>query len=443
MRTISSFKIQVKDYQSIIKAELDIEDGLNVIIGKTNIGKSAILRAIDDAIFNKGNDDLVKTGKRYAGVLIDNGKDKFMWRRDSHGKNEKTLYQINEGNAITKVGRTQLDEICKLFNITDVRLSNNVKEKINFWYQGHPPFLTDKTSGQLFEFLSQSSCDKYIKVVKKMESDIKEQKARISQLNANIDVLKTINNEKMDILDRNKGFNELYKEIVVTNNEVSIFNKIEELIERYNSLTAKIHVRTKTLDIVNSELGKFNFSKIKKLYDSIIKTDNHLTIIDEISKRIEDKSKARNKAKIKKHGYEEDILKSSENLKESSVLISEIEKLDTLVSNISNLISSIKDKKNKKKIVKDSLNILNSQMIKVDLKQSKKDIDAIDILEVQTKDIRDIVSRYDKIKSTLLKKEQELTTLTDICSKTTKEFEDFKSEIGVCPYCENTLIKNN
>jgi DNA repair exonuclease SbcCD ATPase subunit len=126
------FVVTVKDFQSIHSANLDFPTGLTIITGKTNGGKTAIFRAIDSALFNKGDDSMISAGKRYSGVSIDNGKHKMMFMRDSVGKNEKTAYQFDGGTVQKKVGRNQLPEVSENFNIRDVRMQNGTKMKINF-----------------------------------------------------------------------------------------------------------------------------------------------------------------------------------------------------------------------------------------------------------------------------------------------------------------------
>ena len=74
--------IDIKDFQSLKKADILLTPGITVITGATNNGKSAIIRAIDSAIFNLGDDSMVRGGKRYYGVKISNDSHNMLMARD-------------------------------------------------------------------------------------------------------------------------------------------------------------------------------------------------------------------------------------------------------------------------------------------------------------------------------------------------------------------------
>ena len=149
--------VDIKDFQSLKKAYIELTPGITVITGATNNGKSAIIRAIDSALFNLGDDAMVRGGQRYYGIKISNDSHTMLMARDNVGKNEKTAYQFDDGTVQKKVGRGQLEEVSRMFNIREVKMNNGTKMKINFWYQNDKPFLMDKTAGQLYE-IGRASC---------------------------------------------------------------------------------------------------------------------------------------------------------------------------------------------------------------------------------------------------------------------------------------------
>ena len=102
------FKVRLQNFQSIEVGEVCIPNGLTIITGDTNQGKTAIIRAVECAVWNTGSDDLVKAGTKIAGVTISNGKHSMVYCRNSQGKNEKTAYQFDGGTIQKKVGRSQL-----------------------------------------------------------------------------------------------------------------------------------------------------------------------------------------------------------------------------------------------------------------------------------------------------------------------------------------------
>jgi hypothetical protein len=436
---MGKFLIQVKDFQSLVKAEIVLEDGLNIIVGKTNAGKSAVIRAIDSALFNIGNDEMVKVGNRYAHVLIDNDRHNMLWRRDTHGKNEKTMYQFDGGVAQTKVGRGQLEEVGRLFNITDVRLANGIKEKINFWYQGEKPFLTDKTAGQLFEFFSQSSCEKYIKVIKKLEQDKKSQRAEIESTTNTIDILKSMNAEKQTYLDSSVGFDELYKEIVLVNHESQEFEKTQELLSRFEALKARIFVKSVELQKMQDRLTIYNFENISEVYKSL---DDLSSLVSIMTEYIMDIKKKRESRKLVGETLSSLLLLHSKKEKAFNACEGEVQELfglEVSVNSLKALVDAYNIKQDKQKSVLNALSSLQVTIDSFDLNSFGDIIQKLENESIFLNELGSLVSSLESKQKVRISKDKEYQTLCEEYQKAYKGFEDFKTSIGTCPYCNNSF----
>ena len=107
-------KIKVENFQSIQKAEIEVE-GLTVITGPNNIGKSALARAVAGLFSNMRGDSFVRRGEKSCSVeiVLDN-TDSIKWEK---GKS-KNNYTIN-GKSISKVGSSAPEEL-KQFKILPV-----------------------------------------------------------------------------------------------------------------------------------------------------------------------------------------------------------------------------------------------------------------------------------------------------------------------------------
>jgi energy-coupling factor transporter ATP-binding protein EcfA2 len=97
-------KVHVRNFQSLHAVDLDVE-GLTVIVGPSNRGKSALLRAIEAALFNAPGDEFVTTGQKTAEVHLgdvptaDGRTLDVLWAKGG-GKN---AYNI-DGQSYAKVG---------------------------------------------------------------------------------------------------------------------------------------------------------------------------------------------------------------------------------------------------------------------------------------------------------------------------------------------------
>ena len=243
------FTIKVRNFQSLSEADIQLEDGLTIITGATNNGKSAIVRAVQSAIFNDGVDDYIKSGTDGLSVYLANDNHNVEYNRKAKGRTDKTTYQFDNGEIQQKVGRNQLPEMEKLFNIREVRLQNNQKARLNFWEQNEKPFLMDKTAGQLYEFLSVSSSEKYLNVLRSMMSDMKIEDGEIKSLTISIDTLKKELGIKQDILDHNQNFSILF-------DKISSAKKIEESIKKAEEIKLSMSSVEEVSNIVKESLRR-------------------------------------------------------------------------------------------------------------------------------------------------------------------------------------------
>lgn len=437
---MSNWTVDVQDFQSIKKAHIEVPDGLTVITGKTNEGKSAIFRAIDNAIFNTGTDDMVRSGRKIAGVTISNGIHTMTYCRNAVNKNEKTAYQFDGGPVQKKVGRSQLPEVSKLFGITDVRMQNGVKVKLNFWYQNDKPFLMDKTAGQLYEFLSLSSADKYFKILKSMAADIKVQEAEINNSNTVIDTLKSVNNSKKELLDKNKGFDDVYTQIITAGQEADKLNRSISIIENLGRIQDKIsEVSAKLkeasdrynsipIDVISdsySRLDKSNtdYLKLYGVVSSVASTRNQIKIVNSClsksSESYESYQKAMDYAKpnIESIDYVGGfVLRSSDLISKCNSISEKIDSARKRISDLENKcvdLSDISDKLGELSSGNDTQLVLNQMVTSV---QSLSD---------------SVLGLSNKISG----------VLKDISDKEI-ELEEFKSQVGYCPFCGSVFDKS-
>lgn len=432
------FTVSIKDFQSVKSASLDFPTGLTIITGKTNNGKTAIFRAIDSALFNKGDDTMIRAGQRYSGVSIDNGKHKMVFMRDSVGKNEKTAYQFDNGTVQKKVGRNQLSEVSEYFNIRDVRMQNGTKMKINFWYQNDKPFLMDKTSGQLYEFLSLSSCDKYTRVLKTMLGDSKVLDAEINNITTEIDTLKTINNKKKEFLDKNKGFDDVYLKAVT-------LSQREKEIEEESKYISEIDLVSDRIKVVNNSL-----TKVKNRIDGlpIDYLNGHMSDVnDKYSECVSLVSSINT------------VIRTFEVIQSKDKTVNEIStKSSTLGSVINSLQGriAVSERENKKlldleALIKDYIEISDSIFnIESSLKTNKV-FDSLDETSKKIDRIKDESQKFDLLSSfideieslSVLIKNMEfsLSNTYERIEENKKDMEELKKQAGYCPYCGTVFEK--
>lgn len=437
---MSNIAISIKDFQSLKNVELELVPGLNLVVGKTNIGKTAIIRAIDSALFNIGNDDFVRSGQKYCGISIDNGTHKMTYARSAVGKNEKTAYQFDDGVVQRKVGRTQLEEVQKYFNIRDVRMQNGTKVKLNFWYQNDKPFLMDKTSGQLYEFLSLSSCDKYTKVLKVMQGDEKALKSDIAIITSEIDTYKKLITKKQEVVDKNQGYDKVYENAVILSRKSTKLNNLISLLNDIKSLKSTIEAKGNRLFKINTKLDSMRFDDISNIYQNMIKfyttLYNRGKVVVGLRKNLQDIKSKELYVGSKKFSVFDNVDFTFIKEKINSLILLK-QKIKIIHDSASYCVSS-KNKINGK--IDESVKISNS--FYSDL---STDSDVIKKLKSKFNSLKNVFRVLDEVKSVndkILKKEKSLKSVMEKVQKADEDFESFKLEAGYCPLCGTIFTKD-
>ena len=143
-------RVKVQDFQSL--ADVDIELGrLSVIVGRSNAGKSAFVRAVEAALFNRAGGDFVRQGAKAAVVRLQFGDTWLTWEKPAKGG---ATYSMDR-QVMTRVGR----EMAMIEELTGVReiQAEGVRARLAFAGQFEEPMLLAGTSGQAAKLLARVS----------------------------------------------------------------------------------------------------------------------------------------------------------------------------------------------------------------------------------------------------------------------------------------------
>lgn len=144
----NSLKVSLENFQSISKANLEFIQGINIIVGQSNSGKSAILRAIKGAITNpNGSQRYIKNGTKEFKVNLDYEGNQIEWSRSS----KSPTYKIN-GESYQKVGGSTLVDILDKsgFVLYDGKELMNIESELEL------PFPFDKSNTELFKLFEKN-----------------------------------------------------------------------------------------------------------------------------------------------------------------------------------------------------------------------------------------------------------------------------------------------
>ena len=276
--------LEIENIQSHEHTKLDFTDHVNVIIGSSNQGKSAILRALYWIKNNRplGIDNLAShwivndkgylTGEMSAKLENDKG---VVERRRTKDDNQ---YIVN-GNVLNVVKTDIPFQVSNLLNLSDT----NVQKQLD------SPFLLSQTSGEVARYFNQIvNLDVIDKVLTNAETKRRKLKNRIDACGEEIDRIE----EKLDefnwIDDVSKYMENYlylktnYKSTGDAIDEMTVYfhsyddsiewvDWVSEFIEDTNSIVSEIESIERKIDEIkpklNDLLSSFMFIKSVEIYD--------------------------------------------------------------------------------------------------------------------------------------------------------------------------------
>lgn len=134
--------MEIDGFQSLVGVKLTLAPGVNVVVGESDVGKSAIVRAIQGLIGNQRGDGFVnnRTGRCRVSMRVPKGPDDtatILWKKPENS------YQIDDDDPFKKVGATVPKEVLALVNMAPLELDKNLARSINIVEQSAPKFLVE------------------------------------------------------------------------------------------------------------------------------------------------------------------------------------------------------------------------------------------------------------------------------------------------------------
>ncbi len=242
---MTEVKINIKNYQSISEAELDFKVGINLIIGASNSGKTAILRAVNSLLTNPSAAKRHIKNKTDSCEIILTGVTNvpdIAWQRTKKGS---TKYVIGN-EEYTKTGNTNLFELMNY----NANFIYDEKGVINIQGEWDKPFPFSRTESELFKLLenifSISDSSKVLKLIKNDDDELSKQIKELGEdINSYENKITLIN----DYLNTNpEAFYRMLEENLDKN--VSVINDTDKDITLLTT-SLKQAQRFSNLDLIN------------------------------------------------------------------------------------------------------------------------------------------------------------------------------------------------
>ena len=256
-------KIILVNFQSHVYSELSLSKGVNVIVGPSDSGKTAIMRALRWNMFNDPSGvDFVREGESEVSVTIRFQNNVEVERKRTRSKNQYILRQPDEEELIFEgFGKNVPTEIEEAIGIKKVMLDDKKSLPLNFSDQLDGPFLLQETDAYKAQAIGRMvGVDLLDETMRDTLRDKKQIAVRREVLEADL----------KDTEESLKAFSDLNEKIVVR-------EKVGEILFSVSTLRE------------NVELAKAYMQELKSIELDRRKTENTLkryVVLDTLEKAI-------------------------------------------------------------------------------------------------------------------------------------------------------------
>ncbi len=257
-------KITLENFQSHKYSQIELDQGMNVIVGQSDSGKSAIIRGIKWVLYNEPSGDFfIREGEKECSVSLEFSDSTILKRYRSKSKNQYILTK-NNGEELTfeGFGSTIPEEIIDTIGIKKIYLDSNESNSINIGEQLEGAFL-----------LSEKTSTRASAIGRLVGVNIIDE--------ALVEVLKDI--RALNITK--KGLDEL---ILNLSKEIEEYDYLKDLklklnkVKLINSQLNKSNLKLQNLEKAKDKLLQIEFEK-----DGLIKISKRLQVIDTLNDTIQ------------------------------------------------------------------------------------------------------------------------------------------------------------
>lgn len=404
-------KVTLKNFQSHKESALEFNEGLNVIVGPSDSGKSAIIRGIKWALYNEPSGNyFIREGETECSVTLEFSDNTKVKRLRTKSKNTYILYDKEGKEFIFEgFGTGVPQEIIDQIGIKKIYLDSTDSSAINIGEQLEGAFLlSNKTSTRASAIGRLIGVNVIDDALKNTLRDLRN--ASISKKNLDEKILK------------------LEKEIEEYAYLDNLSLRLKEL-ETMESLINKLNIKKEHLINISSE-----YKEIKHEIEIITsELDNlkHIEILEKILKKADILCKELKHFILRKNN----LVRLKDEINNSISIINDLKDI-AKVKNIYNILLDITNKKTYLLKLECQINDCTKSIAVFTLMNSKlatlsnvyKKIDKVELENSRLKDLKNIKEKFNANQKSL-----------EIGKKYIERFDKIDTVNIICDKLENTL----
>ena len=400
-------RITLKNFESHEDSTIEFSDGLNLIIGQSNQGKSSIVRALAMVVANRFDRDSVRTGAKYCSVAVETEKGTVTAER-GEDTNHWIIETPQGKKEYRNIGSSVPSEVLEVLGMGE-RARGEIKELPNIMFQLEKHYMLSEIDGKkttansiarmMDEAIGIGGMEELIKDIATdfaaKKRDLETKNIQISEIRSKILDANIFEGYKRSMEDTKAVFDEIESLNNLLDSAKELSCKVELNKEGRNLLERRLNC-SEGIDILADKIGDL----IKK-FRMIFRAFQIMENLDQAGKRIT-------------------IYDSVNDIScETEILIRNLEKLKT-AKDLSRKLNELQRSLSADADFDKNLNMIESQHSNIS--NAKK----------MLRNARELYKKIRNISYRLIESEKEL-------KEAEFSFSELKKQLGQCPLCGGEL----
>jgi len=279
-------RIILKNFMSHEETVIELADGVTVLTGPNNTGKSAVVEALRCIVENPPSKELIRHGAQKAEVAVElDSGETIVWERTY----TYPLYKIIKGNieeSYKKIGSGRdsvPDDTVNALRISPIETGDNEQVNVHIAPQKDPIFIPSGSKAASF-FAASTEAHYLVQMQQKLKAKTdakKERKKQIEQEQQKLKKLIEIYSPLDSIEEDFKQVDELEKEVKTLEERIpSLSNDIEKL----ESIISEIEILSAQKDLLEDLHEPPQIADpapLEALIEEMGKTEQHIALLNQ------------------------------------------------------------------------------------------------------------------------------------------------------------------
>lgn len=288
-------RIHLRNFESHEDSTIEFTEGLNLLIGQSNQGKSSIIRGLALVVANQFDKEQVRTGSDFCEVTVETDRG-YVTAQRGESTNRWEVCRLGEDSKVYRsIGTGVPPETIDILGIGEVA-HGDITELPNIMFQHEKHYMLSEINGKkATSNMIARMMDDAIgiggmeELIKSMADDLVSYKKELNSLSSDISETKSqmiddvLFNDYERIMSKMES---LEKEI---NDDASLIAASAPLRRRIDEITSSLESAERAISLSLNILSKWDeFKSEKEKHDSIQKTKEVMRKISHLTENIDE-----------------------------------------------------------------------------------------------------------------------------------------------------------